>query len=80
MFLDDKMEPPFEIYLEHQPFYTVGFLFCLITILIELPIVYCCLKKNAGSRKWFVITILVSNVVTTVLVAIVERIFCVGQW
>ncbi len=71
---------PFDKYLEHWPSYTVGILFCIVTILIELPIVYFSLRKNAVSVKKFVITIIVSNIVTTILVAIIERIFCEGLW
>ncbi len=70
----------FEKYLEHWPSYTVGVLFCIATILIELPIVYIFLSKDAISRKRFFITFVVSNVITTVLVAVIERIFCVGRW
>ena len=71
---------PYEKYLEHWPSYTVGVLFCLVTILIELPVVYFALRKHAPSRKRFVITIIFSNIVTTILVALAERIFCVGRW
>ncbi len=71
---------PFDKYLEHWPSYTVGVLFCIVTILIELPIVYFSLKKETISNKKFIITIIISNVVTTILVAITERIFCVGRW
>jgi len=70
----------FDKYLEHWPSYMVGFLFCIATVLIELPIVYFSLSKYASSIKRFVITVICSNIVTTVLVAITERIFCVGRW
>ena len=71
---------PFEKYLENWPSYTVGISFCIATILIELPIVYFSLRKNVVSIKNFVITVIVSNIVTTILVAIIERLFCVGNW
>ncbi len=70
----------FDKYLEHWPSYTVGILFCIATILIEFPVVYFSLRKNAVSNKRFAITIIVSNIITTTLVAIIERIFCVGRW
>lgn len=79
MLYSDQMFP-FDKYLEHWPSYTVGVLFCIVTILIELPVVYFSLRKNAVSGKKFIITIIVSNIVTTILVAIIERIFCVGRW
>lgn len=71
---------PFENYLDNWPSYTVGIIFCVVTILIELPVVYFSLRKEADSNKKFIITVVVSNIVTTVLVAITERIFCVGRW
>jgi hypothetical protein len=71
---------PFEYYLEHSPSYTVGLLFCLITVFVELPIVYFTLNNDAPSNKRLFFTIVLSNVVTTALVAITERIFCVGMW
>lgn len=71
---------PYEKYLEHWPSYTVGVLFCIVTILIEFPIVYFSFRKNETSNKRFIFTIVISNIVTTVLVAIIERIFCIGRW
>ena len=70
----------FEMFIENTPSYTIGVLYYITTILIELPVVYFSLRKNAVSGKKFIITIIVSNIVTTILVAIIERIFCVGRW
>ena len=78
MYYSEKM--PYEMYLENWPSYTVGILFCIATVLIELPIVYFSLRKNAISRKKFIVAIIITNIVTTILVAIIERIFCVGTW
>ena len=71
---------PFELFLEHWPSYIVGVLFCLVTIFIEFPIVFFSLKKNALSNKKLIITIVISNIITTILVAVIERVFCVGMW
>lgn len=71
---------PYRNYLEKSPSYTVGFLFCMATVFIELPIVYYSLRKHTASKTAFIFTIVGSNIVTTILVAIVERLFCVGQW
>lgn len=70
----------FKMFIENTPSYTIGVLYYITTILIELPIVYFSLIKYASSIKKFVITVICSNIVTTVLVAIIERIFCVGRW
>lgn len=67
--------------LEHWPVYTVGFLYLVITILVELPIEYRLLRGDAGERqKPLLYAVIGSNVLTTVMVAVVERIFCRGHW
>lgn len=71
---------PFKDYLDSWPSYTVGILFCVVTIIIEFPIVYFLLKDDENSNKRLVCTIIISNIVTTILVAIIERIFCTGSW
>ena len=70
----------FEYYMEHTPFYIVGFLYYLLTIIIEIPIVFFSLKKNTISWKKLIFTILVSNALTTVITAIIERTLCYGMW
>ena len=70
----------FEMFIENTPSYTIGFLYYATTVLVELPIIYFSLSKYASSIKRFVITVICSNTVTTILVAIIERIFCVGRW
>ena len=65
---------------EHAPVYTVGIVYFIMTIACELPIVYSFLKKNTENRKALLISIITSNLVTTVLVAIIERTICVGRW
>lgn len=70
----------FEKYLDHWPSYTVGIIYGIMTVVIELPVVYNALKKNAVSKKKLIFVIICVNIVTTLLVAITERIFCQGQW
>ena len=79
-FLYSELGFSFEKYLEHWPSYTVGLLFCVVTILVEFPIVYFSLRKNTPSRKKLILSMVISNIVTTILVAVAERIFCVGRW
>lgn len=70
----------FEMMLENTPFYTIGFLYYIITILVELPVVCFSLLKYTSSTKKFIITVIGSNIVTTILVAVIERLVCVGHW
>jgi hypothetical protein len=65
---------------EKGPYYIVLSGYLLLTIVVELPIVYRFLKENTINRKHLKSSILVANIVTTLLVAIIERILCVGQW
>ena len=66
--------------LEHMPYYTVGLSYFLITVLVEYPIVYNCLKRFASDRRTLALTILGSNLITTIITAVAERVFCTGRW
>jgi len=68
--------------MEHLPSYTVGFVFLAVTLLIELPVEYHLLKNDcpADSLRRFLYTIIAANVLTTVMVAVVERTICKGHW
>lgn len=70
----------FEKYLDHAPSYIVGAAYGLLTVVVELPIVYNALKKDALDRKKLLVIIIAVNVVTTVIVACFERAFCQGHW
>ncbi|HQE65619.1 MAG TPA: hypothetical protein PLE05_02180 [Bacillota bacterium] len=62
------------------PYYIVLAGYLILTIAVELPIVYFLLRKDSVNRKTLLVSILLSNIVTTLLVAVCERIICVGQW
>ena len=66
--------------IDRGPYYTVGAAFLLLTLIIEFPIVYFLLKKDADNKKKLAPCIVLANVVTTVLVAVVERTLCYGRW
>lgn len=70
----------FEKYLDHAPSYIVGTVYGLLTVAVELPIVYNALKKDAPDRKKLLVTTVAVNVVTTVIVACFERVFCQARW
>lgn len=54
--------------------------FLMLTIIIEMPIVYNALKKQVQDRKVLKVVIIVSNIITTAGVAIVERLITEGYW
>lgn len=80
LLLYDESGFDFSKYLEHWPSYTVGLIYCFMTIAVELPLVYGALRKNAGSKRSLLLTIICSNAATTCMVAVIERIFCRGGW
>lgn len=66
--------------LQRGPFYTVGAAFLIITVAVELPFMYFWLKKSVKNKKLLVLVTVLANVVTTAMVAVVERILCEGYY
>lgn len=62
------------------PYYIVLAGYLLLTIIVELPTVYLLLRKNTKNEMNLILSILISNIITTLLVAICERLICIGQW
>lgn len=62
------------------PYFMVMTGYLLLTLIVELPVVYLLLQKHARNKIHLAITILSANVVTTAMVAVLERLICVGQW
>ena len=77
---------PYSDYLTHHeilnrgPFYTVGTAFLIMTLAVELPFMYFWLKKSVKNKKLLVLVTVIANVVTTAMVAVVERILCEGHY
>ncbi len=69
-----------KLILNHGPFYTVGAFFLILTLLAEVPFIYFWLRKGTENKKKLIVTTLIANVVTTALVAIIERTLCKGHW
>ena len=70
----------FDHILDSGPNYIVSGVFLLLTIIIEMPIVYNVLKSNVQSKRMLQITIIVSNIITTAGVAVIERLITEGHW
>ena len=62
------------------PNYIIRLGYLILTIGIETPVVYFLLKNYSESKKRFISSILITNVITTILVAIIERLVCKGEW
>lgn len=61
-------------------FYTVGTVYLFMTLIAEIPVVYSFLKKKATDPKTLFKVTFAVNVLTTVIVALTERIICRGRW
>lgn len=62
------------------PYYIVMVGYLVLTVVVELPLVYMVLKKNVERRFRLMSTIVGLNVVTTIIVAFLERLICQGVW
>ena len=80
LLLEDPVYPRFDDVLNAGPNYIVGFGFVVLTLLIEIPVIYNLLKKHVDSRKKLLWSIIGSNIVTTAMVAVIERMVTDGYW
>ena len=74
------VDKDFRSMLEHWPAYTVGGWFLVLTIVLEVPILYFDLKEKVANKKSLLKILIIANVLTTLMVAVVERIACRGRW
>lgn len=70
----------FDKVIENTPSYTVTIVFLVMTLIVEVPVVYLALRKNCGSQKVLILSILSGNTVTTLFAAAMERIICRGTY
>ena len=80
LLLNDPVYPKFDDMLNAGPNYIVGAGFVILTLVLEIPIVYNLLKTHADSKKKLLWSIIGSNIVTTAMVAVIERIVTDGYW
>ena len=71
---------PFPELMEYGHYFTVGTIFLIMTLVLEIPVVFLTLRKYAKGKWRFLLTVAGVNVVTTIITAAAERIFCYGQW
>lgn len=62
------------------PYYIVLTGYLMMTLLIELPVTYFLLEKSSLNKKSLIFSIIFSNVFTTLVVGIIERMVCIGHW
>lgn len=71
---------PLERILETTPFYAVGALYLISTIIAEVPLCYWYLSKITEEKKRLLYTLIILNTITTIITACVERYFCRGGY
>lgn len=71
---------PFPELMEYGYYFTVGAIYLIMTLIVELPVVFLTLRKHAKGKWQFLLIVAGANVVTTIITAAAERIFCYGQW
>ncbi len=69
-----------QYYVHKLPYYIVGTGFLLLTLLSEIPIVYFTLRRDVSNGKKFLVTIVLTNILTTAVLAVVERLLFQGSW
>ncbi len=79
-YIGDHTPYTFAQALEHVPLYTVGVAYLLVTLLAEIPVVYLALRKHTDRPVRLLWVTFGANVVTTLLTALAERLFCRGTW
>lgn len=62
------------------PNYIIKLAYLLLTLFIEVPLVYFLLKNQSNNKKKLLFITIVVNVITTIAVAVLERLLCQGQW
>mgnify|MGYP001180466595 CR=1 FL=1 len=67
-------------YLDKLPIYMVSVAYLLLTLLVEVPLVYLFFRKKAESKKRLLLAVLLSNGLTTLFTFVAERLFCHGAW
>ena len=83
MTLFDKahgMSYSFLEHLDHWPVYTVGVVYLLMTLAVEVPVVYRLLHADAKSEKRLLLTIVLANAATTAFAAFMEHMATRGTW
>jgi hypothetical protein len=65
---------------ETGPYYIVLAEYFLLTLVIEGPLVYLYLKKHVQNKRTLIKIIIILNIFTTLIVAVLERILFYGRW
>lgn len=62
------------------PYYLILFGYFVLTLALEIPVVYFLLKEHSRNRRNLLYAIVLFNLITTAGVFIIERLVSHGQW
>lgn len=79
-FYSEGWKKAWDLAFTSGPFYIVLLGYLFLTIIIEVPLMYLFLKKHTSSLRVLLTVIVTANILTTIIVAIMERMMFYGQW
>jgi heme/copper-type cytochrome/quinol oxidase subunit 4 len=62
------------------PNHIIRLAYLMLTLCIEVPLVYFLLKNRSNNKKRLLLITIAVNVITTIVVAVLERLLCQGRW
>jgi hypothetical protein len=60
--------------------YIVGTGYLILTLVAETPVIFFSFRNIVENKKRLLVSIITANVVTTIMVAIIESVICRGTW
>ena len=68
------------IWLDKMPIYIISIGYLILTLILEIPIIYIIISKITTNKKKLLFSIILINITTTLISAIIERILYRGSW
>jgi len=62
------------------PNYIIRSMYLFLTLFIEVPLAYLLLKNKSKNKKRLIFAVIFLNIITTFVVAVLERLICRGVW
>jgi len=68
------------IWLDKLPIYIISIGYLIITLIFEMPIIYYYLRHKVQNKNKLLYSIIIINIITTSISAIIERLLYKGSW
>jgi hypothetical protein len=66
--------------IDKLPMYIINIGYLIVTLVIEIPIVYAIFNNKVENKRKFICSIAIINIITTIIIAIIEHIIYKGKW